>query len=106
MNMKTKAEVEADDVRGTLERLLKERVFPDRPVIVRFEVSADTDYSGDPAFHITVLLDDSTPEEDLVREKTRPIEDLIFEKLYHGPEDRWPYTRTIRESERYTAVEE
>jgi hypothetical protein len=93
-------------VRRLLERLRDRGAFPERPVIRRFEVQADHDYSGDPAYYITVLVDDATPEEDLVRAKTRPIEDLIFEKLYHGPEDRWPYVRTIRESERYMAVEE
>ena len=106
MNTKTKAEVEADDVRGMLERLLEERVFPDRPVIVRFEVSADTDYSGDPAFHITVLLDDATPEEDLAWDRIRPIEDLVFEKVFRGPDERWPYVRIIRESDRYLTIEE
>ena len=96
----------SDAVRKLLERLRDRGAFPERPTIRRFEVQADNDYSGDPAYYITVLLDDATPEEDLVREKTRAIEDLIFEKLYHGPEDRWPYVRTIRESERYLTVDE
>jgi hypothetical protein len=87
-----------------LERLRDRGAFPDRPAIRRFEVYADNDSTGDPAYYINVLLDDDTPEDDLAREKTRPIEDLIFEKLYRGPEDRWPYVRIIRESDRYLAV--
>lgn len=97
--MKPKAEIEADEVRQMLERLRDQGAFPPEPVIKRFEVIPGYDSTGDPAYYINVLVDDATPEKGLTLEKVRPIEDLIFEKLYHSPEDRWPYVRTIRESE-------
>jgi hypothetical protein len=104
--MKTKAEIEADEVRETLERLHERGAFPETPLIKRFDVVPDHDSTGDPAYYIAVLLEDGTPPDDITWEKIRPIEDLIFEKVFKGPDARWPYVRVVREREYLASVDE
>ena len=93
-------------VRRLLERLHASGAFPDRPIIQRFQVEEDNDSTGTPAYYITALLDDATSDEELTSEHIGPIENLIFEKVFRGADERWPFTRTIRESELQMAVEE
>ncbi len=94
-------------IKRLLERMRDRGDFPATPVIRRFEVYADNDYSGDPAYYITVLLDDGTPDGELTLDRLRPIKEPIFRKLFRNPdEDRWPYIRAIRESEQFLPVED
>ncbi|HEX6987061.1 MAG TPA: hypothetical protein VF170_16905 [Planctomycetaceae bacterium] len=104
--MKPKVEIDADEVRETLERLREQGAFPEKPVIKRFEVVPDYDSTGDPAYYISVLLDDATPDEDLVRDKVKPIERLVFDSVVRGPDEPWPYVRIVREREHLAPVEE
>lgn len=104
--MKSKSEIEADEVRLSLERLREQGAFPAKPAIKRFDVVPDHDSTGDPAYYIAVLLDDDTPEEDLSWEKTKPIERLVFDSVVRGPDEPWPYVRVIREREYLAPVED
>lgn len=96
----------SEAIRRMLERLQAQSAFPERPVIKRFTVYADNDSTGDPAYYIAVLVDNDTPERDLTSEKVRPIEDLIFDKVFRGPDERWPYVRVVREQDYFAPVEE
>lgn len=97
---------ESDAVREKLERLHQQGAFPERPVIRRFDVYADNDSTGDPAYYVAVLLDDATPEEELTWEMVQPIERIVFDAVFKGPDERWPYVRVVREREYFASVEE
>ena len=97
---------ESDTVREKLERLHQQGAFPKSPIIRRFDVYADNDSTGDPAYYIAVLLDDATPEEELTPDTLRAIDRIVFDAVFKGPEERWPYIRVVREQDYFAAVEE
>jgi hypothetical protein len=104
--MKPKAEIEADEVRQMLERLRDQGAFPPKPAVKRFEVIPDRDSTGDPAYYITVLLDDAAPESELTYDLIKPIEQLVFDSVVRGPEEPWPYVRVILERDHLAPMEE
>jgi hypothetical protein len=97
VTIRLKADVEAEKVRDRLEEMLAEGSFPEKPVISRFEVLPDYDWTGHPSYYITVYLDPSTTPRFLKREKTQPIHEIVFENVFEGTDERWPYISIVRQ---------
>lgn len=88
---------ETDRIRSLLKKLAPS--LPRRPKIrdIRFELGADE--AGDPAVFVTVLLDDSTRDEDWIAPKLDPIAQRIRDELHKEGAGRWPYVRFARPSD-------
>ena len=73
--------------------------LPDRPRVTHVWAEDYTDWSGDDALAVFILLADSTPKSDRTYEQIEPIERAVFDALRDSGESRFPYLTTILERE-------
>lgn len=86
-----------EDIVKRLNALRKK--FPKSPRVVGFAVEDGTDWMGEPALYIWVLLDSATPESELDWEKLRPIDWAIHEDIFGRKDQRYPYVMYRTEAE-------
>jgi hypothetical protein len=88
---------EPERIRRVLDAVRTSLPHPPRVVEIEYEVGADL--ADDPALYMTLLLEESTRDEDWTSANLEPIEDRIKAALTDAGIELWPYFRYARPSE-------
>ena len=80
--------------------LKKEKLdLPDRPVIEDIKAEFIEDSSGEDSLEVWVILNDSTPDEELTGQSVVRVKSTISESLLASHVDLFPYIRFVKLSD-------